>query len=144
MLGAMWVVAQHAHPHLHRLVDKGRSSKAIVARIAEFGVVGSTLEFVPCAGLKRSRSFPEFVTGIALEFRHRLVNTLMLHHFRMTTRRSAGRHWHWRCLAGRFSSRHTCDKAHSHKTTGRHAHDLYYAKHAEPKTCYSIRLESVD
>lgn len=77
-LGPMWVVAKDAYPHLHRLVDEPLPGKAVVAGVAQFGIVARPFEFVAQPGLKRSGPLLGHMTSVALVFRHWFVETFVL------------------------------------------------------------------
>ncbi len=95
MLGPVWVVAQDAYPHFHRLMNEALLAQAVVAGITECRIVAGPFEFVPRAGLKRRGVPLGFVTGIAPIRCHRLVETLMQSYLRVATRHGA-----CRCLRG--------------------------------------------
>jgi hypothetical protein len=72
-------------------VDEVVLSKTIVARVTHLRIVTGASEFVPYSGLKGGAPFLGYVTDLALMFRHRLMDLLVLRHPQVTTRRGAGR-----------------------------------------------------
>jgi hypothetical protein len=134
MLGPMRVMAQDAHPHLHRLVDQPRLGKAVVARKTQFRIVTGSFEFVPRPGFMGGGALLGFVTSIALVLRGRLVDTLAPLHLQMTirrgTRRPVGRGRH-RSPTCRLLGRAGCDRSRRDENTDHHAQRASHEPSAE-------------
>lgn len=92
--GTVWVMAQNAHPHLHRLVEERdpvairriRQSDAVMAHVTQLRVVAGSNEFVPRTGLIGSGTLFRFVACLAPVSSHRFMETLVLHHLGVTAR----------------------------------------------------------
>lgn len=125
----MWIVAQDAHAHLHRLVDEGLHRKAVVTGITQFWIVGSSFEFVPWTGLKRCGALFGDVAIVALIGCHRFMETLMLRDRRVTTRHGAARTLRDRTPAYRFLGSGGYDKLNRDKNAD---DQTYHTSHAQP------------
>lgn len=62
----MWVVAQNAYAHLHRLMDEALRGETVVASVTQFRVVAASFELVLGTGLKGSGVLFGFMTSVAL------------------------------------------------------------------------------
>ena len=129
VLGPMWIVAQNAHPHLHRFVDEVRLGKTVVAGVTQFRIVSSAFELVPRPGAKRRGAPLGHMTSVAPVFHQRFVDTFMLHDRGVTIRRRARRRKHRRSAARRFLSDAGCGGPGSDKTA---EHHIYNPSHASP------------